>query len=227
MADPATISSRPVSRCPTDEEAHAPSIISLRIVPQGPDPLRPSSDEVESASDDAYPESNLSSWLVVLGSFFLLMSSYGIMTSLGAFQSYFATHQLRNYSARDIGWISGLFVFMAFMLGVQVGPLFDRYGPKGIVLIGSACHVTSFFILAECKVYWQFLLCFGLFSGGSAALLSTAALSIIPQYFRRRTGLAMGVAMTGSGLGGVIVSDTFETDSFILSVQKFYSEVKK
>jgi MFS family permease len=209
MADLATISSRPISRCPTDEEAHAPSIISLRILSPTPGTSRPSSDELETASEDAYPEGNLSSWLVVLGSFFLLMSSYGIMTSLGAFQSYFATHQLRNYSARDIGWISGLFVFMAFMLGVQVGPLFDRYGPRGIVLIGSACHVTSLLLFAECKVYWQFLICFGLFSGGSAAFLSTAALSIIPQYFHRRTGLAMGLAMTGSGLGGVIVSCTF------------------
>jgi MFS family permease len=132
------------------------------------------------------------------------MSSYGIMTSLGAFQSYFATHQLSNYSSRDIGWITGLFVFMAFMLGVQVGPLFDRHGPRGIVLIGSACHVTSLFLFAECKIYWQFLLCFGLLTGGSAALLSTAALSVIPQYFQRRAGLAMGLAMTGSGIGGVI-----------------------
>lgn len=200
-----SILSRPVPTTSTkDEEARPPSIVSLNILPPNPGTTRPPRDPSETEPEDVYPEGNLSSWLVVFGAFFLLMLSYGIMTSLGAFQSHWATHQLSNYSARDIGWITGLFVFMGFMLGVQVGPLFDRYGPRYIVLVGSACHVTGFFLLAECKVYWQFLLCFGVFTGGSAALLSTSALSVVPQYFHRRAGLAMGFAMVGAGLGGVI-----------------------
>lgn len=194
-----------VSDSPVEEEGPARplSVLSLRILPPNPGTTRRDSDDLESVPEEVYPEGSPQSWLVVLGCFFLLMSSYGIMTSLGVFQSWLATHQLRSYAARDIGWISGAFVFMAFMLGVQIGPLFDRYGPRGIVLVGCACHTTSFFLFAQCKVYWQFLLCFGIFSGGSASLLATAALSIIPHYFRSRAGLAMGLAMTGSGVGGV------------------------
>ena len=52
---------------------------------------------------ETYPEGDLSSWLVVLGSFFLLLASYGLMTSIGVFQSYLGMHQLYGYSARDIG----------------------------------------------------------------------------------------------------------------------------
>jgi MFS family permease len=153
--------------------------------------------------DDTFPDGGTRSWLVVLGSFFLLMASYGMMNSTGVLQNYFATHQLANYSTSAVGWIPGLFTFFGLVLSVQIGPMFDRYGPTGILIAGSCCYVAGLLILAECKLYWHFMLTLGVVMGSGAALLSTAAMAAVPQWFDRRVGLAMGWAMSGAGVGGV------------------------
>lgn len=198
-----------------DEEA--PPLSAFSIVKPPPDPSttavhstasNPHSQYYPSDSSAAgeytFPDGGTQSWLAVLGSFFLLMASYGLMNTLGALQSYLASNQLAHYSTSEVGWIPGLFIFLGLILGVQVGPIFDRYGPRGIVLCGSCCYVASLFLLAECRLYWQFLLCLGVLGGIGVALLSTAAMAVVPQWFQRRVGLAMGIAMAGSSVGGII-----------------------
>lgn len=157
----------------------------------------------EPDADDTFPDGGRRSWMVVLGCFFLLMASYGMMNSTGVLQSYFATHQLSEYSTSTVGWIPGLFTFFGLALSVQIGPMFDRYGPTGILIAGTGCYVAGLFLLAECHRYWQFLLTLGVLTGSGAALLSTVAMAAVPHWFDRRVGLAMGTAMAGAGLGGV------------------------
>ncbi|KAL2870563.1 major facilitator superfamily domain-containing protein [Aspergillus lucknowensis] len=155
-------------------------------------------------AEDEFPDGGTRSWLVVLGSFFLLMASYGLMNSVGVLQSYLETHQLSAYSSRDVGWISGVFVFTALGLGVFVGPLFDAYGPKELVTVGSALYSLSILLTAECTHYWHFILCFGLLAGVGAALICNVGMSCIPHWFQARAGMAIGTAMAGAGLGGVV-----------------------
>ncbi|CAI7620931.1 unnamed protein product [Penicillium manginii] len=153
--------------------------------------------------DDTFPDGGTRSWLVVLGCFFLLMSSYGMMNSTGVLQSYFATHQLADYSTSAIGWIPGVFTFFGLALSVQIGPMFDRYGPTGILIFGTVTYVAGLLLLAECRLYWHFVLTLGVLTGTGAAFLSTAAMAAVPHWFDRKVGMAMGTAMAGAGLGGV------------------------
>lgn len=156
------------------------------------------------AAVDSFPDGGTRSWLVVLGSFFLLMASYGMMNSVGVFQSYLETNQLSSYSSTDVGWISSSFVFVALLLGVYIGPLFDSHGPKVLVYGGSVIFMLSLFLFAECKQYWQFLLTFGIVGGIGAALVSTVAMACVPHWFEIRAGMAIGTASAGSGLGGIV-----------------------
>lgn len=158
---------------------------------------------LEPVPSDTFPDGGLRPWSVVIGSFFLLMSSYGLMNSTGVLQSYFASHQLSSYSTSAVGWIPGVFTFFGLVLSAQIGSLFDRYGPTGLLVAGTGCYITGILLLAECKLYWQFLLTLGVLTGTGAALLSTAAMAAVPHWFNARVGLAMGIAMAGGGVGGV------------------------
>ncbi|KAL4921329.1 major facilitator superfamily domain-containing protein [Aspergillus aurantiobrunneus] len=159
----------------------------------------------EEANDaDEFPDGGVRSWLVVLGSFLLLMASYGLMNSVGVLQSYLETHHLSEYSSRDVGWISGVFVFTSLSLGVFVGPLFDAYGPKELVTAGAGIYALSVLITAECTQYWHFILCFGVMGGSGAALVSNVGMSCVPHWFQAKAGMALGTAMAGAGLGGVV-----------------------
>lgn len=61
---------------------------------------------------------------------YLLLNLLGLSQSIGTLQSFLQLNQLQNYSARDIGWITGLDTALALLFGLQVGPLMDLYGPK-------------------------------------------------------------------------------------------------
>ncbi|KFZ07248.1 hypothetical protein V501_06628 [Pseudogymnoascus sp. VKM F-4519 (FW-2642)] len=85
----------------------------------------------------SFPEGGLSAWLVVFSGFCLIAATFGLGSCIGLFQSYWQSHQLSTYSSRDIGWISSTQIFLTLFLGVQIGPLFDRYGPRWLTLAGS------------------------------------------------------------------------------------------
>ncbi|KAL9088899.1 MAG: hypothetical protein Q9165_005956 [Trypethelium subeluteriae] len=151
----------------------------------------------------AFPDGGLHAWLVVLGAFSILGCTFGLMTSVGVLQSYWAQNQLAHYTDSQIGWIPSVFVFLSLLLGVQFGPLFDRYGPRWINLIASAGYVVCLVLLAECTQYWQFMMTLGVWGGVCCAALSTTGLAVLSHWFRMRRGLANGIAMAGSSCGGV------------------------
>jgi MFS family permease len=62
-----------------------------------------------------------------------------------------------------------------------------------------------FLSLAVCREYWQFLLCLGFLGGITSAILTTTALAAVSHWFRDRRGLAAGIAMLGSSVGGIII----------------------
>ena len=161
----------------------------------------------EEEQPDVFPGDHgaLSAWLVLLGAFVSLFPAFGFMVSIGTLQDYWHLHQLKEYTPRDIGWIPSVFVYLALGLGICVGPLFDRFGPRWILWIGSSSYIAMVFLLAECKEYWHFLLCLGFLGGSAGACLTTTSLAIVSHWFKIRRGLAAGIAMIGSSFGGVVI----------------------
>ncbi|KAL9103247.1 MAG: hypothetical protein Q9163_001698 [Psora crenata] len=78
-----------------------------------------------------------------------MTACFGLMNSLGTYQAYLSTHQLSQYDPSTIGWIFGLYTFLAFFCGVQIGPIFDAKGPRGLLLAGTVCLVGGALGVAE------------------------------------------------------------------------------
>lgn len=97
-----------------------------------------------------YPEGGLRAWLVVFGSFSGMLAAFGMMNTIGTFQAYLSTHQLSDYSEGTIGWIFGLYVFLAFFCGIQIGPVFDAKGPRLLVFAGTVFLLASSLLLGLC-----------------------------------------------------------------------------
>ena len=73
------------------------------------------------------------------------------MNTIGTFRTYLVHNQLQAYSTADVGWIFGLYLFMAFFSGIQTGPMFDAHGPKLLMAAGSLCLVATVFLLGICE----------------------------------------------------------------------------
>ncbi|KAM0545453.1 hypothetical protein ACHAO7_008216 [Fusarium culmorum] len=149
-------------------------------------------------------ESSLSAWICVFGSFLFLMPTFGMMQSVGTYQSYLELNQLSNYTAGEIGWIPGMWMFLSMLVAIQVGPVLDQHGPFAVSIIGGGGVVAMFILLAECKEYWQFMLCLGILGGLATAIAGTIGVTVVAKLFSRRRGLAIGLALTGSSIGTVI-----------------------
>ncbi|KAF3036097.1 hypothetical protein E8E12_007999 [Didymella heteroderae] len=200
------------SRRESDAEKQAPAREDNKYAPAPP--ARPErrkghrTMEDETASQiarDTFPEGGLRAWLVVVAAWLLLFPSFGFMVSIGTLQDYWGQDQLSNLSASTIGWIPSVFVYLALALGLFVGPLFDKYGPRWIALCGSTGELIMIFLLAECKTFWQMMLCCGVLGGLAGALLTTTSLAAVAHWFKERRGLTQGIAMMGSSCGGLVI----------------------
>ncbi|OQE46958.1 hypothetical protein PENCOP_c001G06714 [Penicillium coprophilum] len=156
------------------------------------------------AEGNTYPEGGLEAWLVVLGSFLGLFGSLGLVNTIGTFQAYIQTHQLKEYSSGTNGWIFGMFAFLTFFCGVQIGPIFDARGPRLLVFAGSVLEMAMMILIGFCTEYWHFMLVIGVLGGVGASLIFTPAISAIGHYFYEKRGLATGIAATGGSAGGIV-----------------------
>jgi MFS family permease len=169
----------------------------------------PSGDTTPSTLDhdlETYPEGGLEAWLVVLGCWASLTAGMGLLNVLSSLHAWISTHQLASYSSSSVGWIFSTFPFFLYFAGVQIGPIFDVYGPRVLVIAGSIGLVTSLMCLSVSTEYYQFMLSFGVLGGLSTCCLFTSAVSAIGHWFHRRRGFAMGIACTAGGTGGLAYS---------------------
>lgn len=72
------------------------------------------------------------------------------------------------------------------------------------MIAGSFLTVFGYMMLSLCTELWQVILTQGVCVGIGGACLFIPGVAILPTYFRKRLGLAVGLAASGSSLGGVI-----------------------
>ncbi|KAI5779392.1 major facilitator superfamily domain-containing protein [Geopyxis carbonaria] len=173
-----------------------------------------SSDDASTSTTDAgepsYPEGGRTAWLTVLGSFLSMLASFGIMNTIGTFQAHLATHQLAHMSEGQIGWIFGLYAFVSFFGGIIIGPIFDVYGPRWLLVAGSTCLIVGLVTFSVCVEYWQFILSFGILTGLGTCLIFTPAIASIGHWFLARRAYATGLATTGGSIGGIVFPLTIQ-----------------
>ncbi|ORY58524.1 riboflavin transporter MCH5 [Pseudomassariella vexata] len=199
------------SHCPAHASVGAD--IDINIDPEYVSPHPTDGDDTAISREETetdFPEGGLQAWLVVFGCFCAMLSVYGLINSAAVFESYFSASQLASYSPSDIGWIFGLYLFIVFFAGVQVGPVFDRYGPRALVAVGSVLTVASQFLLGLCEGYYQIILTYAVLAGIGGALLNVPAYGAIAHYFKRRRGFATGMAATAGSVGGIVFPLLFQ-----------------
>ncbi|CEL10141.1 Putative Monocarboxylate permease homologue, mch4 [Aspergillus calidoustus] len=153
----------------------------------------------------AYPEGGREAWTCLLGSALIMFPSFGFQASIGSVQDYLSVNQLADHTVSEVGWITAVLIFLTLFMGVQIGPLFDRYGPRMLLISGSVASFASYILLAECTQYWHFMICLGVFGGSAAAVITTVAIAVLSHWFYRRRALASGLCMAGSSAGGAIL----------------------
>lgn len=152
-------------------------------------------------------------WISVFGAFCGVMASFGYTNIMGVFQEYYEVHQLAEYSPSTISWISSLQIFILTFGAVVVGPLFDIFGPKPLILPGVVFMAVGVMTTSVCTQYYQFILAQGLCTSIGSSLIFTTCITSVSTWFRAKRGAALGITTSGAALGGTIMPFIFRAVS--------------
>jgi len=84
-----------------------------------------------------------------------------------------------------------------------IGEITDRYGPKKVISIGTLIMALGFGLLSLIQSLWHFYAAYAIAGVGMAGVGFIPISKTVSNWFSRRRGTALGIAMIGTGLGGV------------------------
>jgi MFS family permease len=139
-------------------------------------------------------------WYVVAASFVIMFLNAGARLMIGVLFKPVIADFGWSRSAVSAAVLVNLAVFAVAI--VVAGRLFDRYGPRWIILVSSVLFSGGLMLTAVMTDLWQFVLFYGVISaaglGGTSAPIFGA---IVSHWFERRRGTAVSIAMAGTSLG--------------------------
>jgi len=139
-------------------------------------------------------------WYILVASFAILFFNSGARYSFGV---------MFKPMIAEFGWNRGSISF-AFFLNtafwalslIFVGRLYDRFGPKWIIIIGTIFISGGYALISQIDSLWQFYISYGTLvaigMGGTSIPLIAALMS---KWFIKWRGLAISLALSGNCLG--------------------------
>ncbi|VEL32531.1 unnamed protein product [Protopolystoma xenopodis] len=89
--------------------------------------------------------------------------------------------------------------------GVLVSPLINKYGFRKVAFLGSLLGAGGMAVSSHLSNLHLFSLFFGFLSGSGLGALFLCAIVVVNFYFDRFRGLASGLAMSGAGVGYLLL----------------------
>ncbi|KAL8750556.1 MAG: hypothetical protein Q9199_006990 [Rusavskia elegans] len=138
---------------PHDETSNSSSSIDLAKPKKNNNKPHPTMTRPNASSE--FPDGGLDAWLVTLGCWCVFFISWGPIYTIGIFQAHYQHTLLRSSSPSAIACIASTALFMMYAGGLLFGKLFDSYGLRWLLLLGSALHVYGWMMASFATKYYQ------------------------------------------------------------------------
>lgn len=145
-------------------------------------------------------------WLIVGVSFVSMAFWMGIRSSFSLFYAKLVD---------ELGWtradmaLSQSITFLMYMISVPfIGGFIDRFGPKKVIIPGVILTGAGLALCATIKTIFAMYVFYGLIVGIGTPFISIVAYSsVLAHWFKKKRGLASGIATSGMGVGtfGLVV----------------------
>ena len=125
---------------------------------------------------------------------------YGISVYVAALQ------RLHGWSASALSAPVTVYYVGGALLTASMANLYERFGPRAVVLTGAAALAAGLAALGVVTRPWQLYPAFLVMSVGWGAMSGAAINIILAPWWERRRGFAVSIGFTGATLGGVVVA---------------------
>ena len=144
-------------------------------------------------------------WNVVGATFVMALFSFGL--GFYGLTVYVAALQgLHGWAASTVSAPITVHYVVGALLTTSIGDLYERFGPRVVVAIGSVAMAAGIAALGIVTQPWQLYPTFAVMSVGWGAMSGAAINILLAPWFQRRRGLVVSIAFNGATLGGVIIA---------------------
>jgi MFS transporter, OFA family, oxalate/formate antiporter len=142
-------------------------------------------------------------WWVVAGAFAITFVGFGSAYTFSAFVG--SLQRDFGASRGSVSLVFSLAGFLYFGLGVVSGPLADRWGPRRLALGGMILTGLGLAIASTARSLPEVYLAYGLGVGLGVGCSYVPAVGAVQRWFVRRRGFASGLAVSGIGVGTLVM----------------------
>lgn len=142
-------------------------------------------------------------WLVVAAAFAVTFTGFGSAYTFSAF-----LEPLQHEFAASRGSVSLVFSlagFLYFGLGIASGPLADRWGARRLAMLGMLLTGAGLALAGVARSLTEVYLAYGLGVGLGVGCAYVPVLGAVQRWFVRRRGFASGLAVSGIGVGTLVM----------------------
>ena len=142
-------------------------------------------------------------WIVGAGTLILSVSSGIGFYGHGVFLD--PLRMLHGWPKATISSAVTLYFLTSGIMGMIIGRQVDRYGPKGVLIVGSVVIGAGFALLSRINTVWQLYAVYFMMALGFSCTSLVPVNTLITNWFIRKRGFAMSLANTGLSAGGIVL----------------------
>jgi MFS transporter, OFA family, oxalate/formate antiporter len=142
-------------------------------------------------------------WAVVAAAFAVTFVGFGCAYTFSAFVG--SLQKDFDASRGSVSLVFSLAGFLYFGLGVITGPLADRWGARRLAVIGMLLIGAGLAAASVARNLFEVYAAYGLGIGLGVGCSYVPAVGAVQRWFVRRRGFASGLAVSGIGVGTLVV----------------------
>jgi MFS family permease len=142
-------------------------------------------------------------WFVVAAAFAVTFVGFGCAYTFSAFVG----ELQRDFGASrgSVSLVFSLAGFLYFGLGIVSGPLADRFGSRRLAVAGMILTGLGLMAASAARSLPEVYVAYGLGVGLGVGCAYVPAIGAVQRWFLRRRGFASGIAVSGIGVGTLVM----------------------
>jgi len=143
-------------------------------------------------------------WVIVASVFIINAIIMGTSFSFGVF--FKSIEEQFELNRATTSAIFSLYLVLGCICAFAGGWFIDKYGPKITLFLLGLFTGLSFVLSGQVNAAWQLFLTYSLLLALGAGAIWVVTMPPVMNWFVRKRGLAVGIAMSGGGIGQAIIA---------------------